>query len=162
MASLAVGRSDDREAHGCWGADSILHFTLFVHLFIVVNWHYIYILLYFLLFIHFLNFYFYWIFSLFTFKMFSPFQVSPSEISYPIPLFLPLWGCSPTHLPTPVFPFPAFTYTGVSNTLRPRASPYTDVQQGYPLPHMWPEPWFTPCVFFGWWYRPLEFQGVFC
>ena len=29
---------------------------------------------------------FYWIFSLFTFRLFSPFQVSPAEISYPISL----------------------------------------------------------------------------
>ena len=41
--------------------------------------------------------YFYWIFSLFTFQMFSHFQVSPLETPYSIPPPQPLWGCSSAH-----------------------------------------------------------------
>jgi hypothetical protein len=40
-------------------------------------------------------FIFSWIFSLFTFQMFSPFQVSPSEA--PFSLLLPRWRYSPTY-----------------------------------------------------------------
>jgi hypothetical protein len=64
----------------------------------------------------------------------SPFQPSPSETPYPIPM--PLWGCSPTPPSIPVFlPWHSPTlghwaFTG------PRASPPTDVQQDHPLPHM--------------------------
>ena len=36
------------------------------------------------------KYFFYWTFSLFTFQIFSPFQVSPLEAPYTIPLPLPL------------------------------------------------------------------------
>jgi hypothetical protein len=60
------------------------------------------------------------IFSLFTFQMFSPFQVSPLEASYPIslsPASMRVLPHSPTysHLPTLSFP-----YIVASNTLRPK------------------------------------------
>jgi hypothetical protein len=42
----------------------------------------------------------------------------------------------------------------------PRGSPPTDVQQGYSLSHMWPVPWFTPCVFYRWWYSPWKLWGA--
>ena len=42
----------------------------------------------------------------------------------------------------------------------PRASAPTDVQQGHPLSHMWPEPWVAPYVLFGWWCSPWELWGV--
>ena len=32
----------------------------------------------------------------------------------------------------------------------PRASPPTGVPKGHSLLHMWQEPWFPPCVLFGW------------
>jgi hypothetical protein len=40
------------------------------------------------------------IFYLFTFQILSSFLVFPSEAPVPSPLFLLLWGCSPTHPPT--------------------------------------------------------------
>jgi hypothetical protein len=68
-------------------------------------------------------------------------------------------GCSPTHPPTSIFP-PWHSPTLRHQTLSgPRASPPTDVQQGYPLPHMWPAPWVPPCVFFGWWSSSWGLQG---
>jgi hypothetical protein len=78
----------------------------------------------------------------------------------------PLWNspiCSPSfclykgapHPPTPVLK-PWHSHTLRHQTLSgPRASPPTDVQQGHPLPHMWPAPW----VFFGWCSSPQEFLG---
>jgi hypothetical protein len=48
-------------------------------------------------FLFFLGSIFYWLFSLFTFQMLSPFLVFPRQTPYPIPLFLFLWGCIPTH-----------------------------------------------------------------
>jgi hypothetical protein len=41
-----------------------------------------------------------------------------------------------------------------------RASPFTDVQQGHPLPYTWPVPWVIPCVFFGWLSSPGSSGGV--
>jgi hypothetical protein len=93
---------------------------------------------------------FYWIFSLFTFQIFSPFQVYSSETLHPNPIpLLPLCGCSP-HPPTPVFrPWHSPTL-GHGTVSGPKASPPTDVQQGHPLPQMGPEAWGLPCVLFGW------------
>ena len=54
--------------------------------------------------------------------MFSPFQVSPLEPSYPIPpspASMRVFTHSPTHSLTPsCLPTLAFPYTGASNTLR--------------------------------------------
>ena len=49
---------------------------------------------------------------------------------------------------SPTLGHPAFT--------GPRDSTPIDVQQGHPLLHMWLEPWVTPCVLFGWWFRLWE------
>jgi hypothetical protein len=38
-----------------------------------------------------------------------------------------------------------------------RAAPPTDVQHGHAMPHMRPESWDPPCIFFGWWSSPQEF-----
>jgi hypothetical protein len=67
---------------------------------------------------------------------------SPMRVLYhpPTPVFLP-W-----HSPT----LGHRTFTG------PKAFPPTDVQQGHSLPHMQPEPWVPPCIFFGWWSSPWE------
>ena len=78
-----------------------------------------------------------------------------------IPSSLPLIlrRCSPNHLPTSAFlPWhsPTLKHQKPSG---PRASPPTDVQQGHPLPLMWPEPFSPPCVLFGWWSSLWEFQG---
>jgi hypothetical protein len=54
-------------------------------------------LLYISYFFQFFCFFFCRIFSLFTFQIFSPFQVSPSETPYPIPFPLTKWGCFSTH-----------------------------------------------------------------
>ena len=65
---------------------------------------------------------------------------------FPSPLPLLLWGCSPTHPPTPT------SLPWYSPTLRhqaftgPRASPPTYVQKGHPLLHMQLELWVPPCV----------------
>ena len=81
--------------------------------------------------------YFYWIFSLFTFQLFSPFQISLLETPYPIPLPLPLWGCSSTHPPTLLF-LPWYSPPlGYQTPSGPTAPPLTDIQQDHPLPHMW-------------------------
>jgi hypothetical protein len=56
---------------------------------------------YFLFFFSFLIGYFLYL----HFKMFPHFQVSPVEPPS-LPALPPLWGCSPTHLPTPLFPSP--------------------------------------------------------
>ena len=80
---------------------------------------------------------------------------------FPSPLPLLLWGCSPTHPPTPT------SLPWYSPTLRhqaftgPRASPPTYVQKGHPLLHMWLEPWVPPCVLLGWWFSPWELLGGF-
>jgi hypothetical protein len=66
--------------------------------------------------------FFSWIFSLFTFQMFSPFQVSPSETPYLILTPPPprLYEDAPlsTHSNPPVL---SFTYTGSLKILRPKA-----------------------------------------
>jgi hypothetical protein len=53
---------------------------------------------------------FYWIFSLFTIQMFSPFQVSPSEIPYTIPHPPDSMRMLP-HPPT-YSPLPSLAHTG--------------------------------------------------
>ena len=71
---------------------------------------------------------FYCIFYLFIFEMLSPSPVPP--LQPPIPSFLPLllWGCSPTHLPTPTsLPWhsPTLRYQVFTG---PRASPPVDAR----------------------------------
>jgi hypothetical protein len=100
----------------------------------------------------------FWIFSLFILHLFSTFQVSPWETPYPISHLLismrVLFHPSP-----PAFP-PWHSPTLGHVTLScPKAFPPTDVQQGRPLPHMWPEPWVPPCVLISWWTSPWELQG---
>jgi hypothetical protein len=69
-------------------------------------------------------------------------------------VFLP-----PIHPSTPILlPWHSPTL-GYQTPSGPRGSPSTDVQQGHPLPHMWPEPWVPACVFFGWWSIPWELVG---
>jgi len=106
-----------------------------------------------------LFFIFYWIFSLFTFQMLSPFPVSPQEtpISRPLPLLL--WGCSPTHPPTPASPPWHSPTLGHLAFTGPRASPFTDDRHCCPLLHMWLEPWVPPCVLFGWVLVPGSSRG---
>jgi hypothetical protein len=53
--------------------------------------------------------------------------------------------------PAPIFPPWHSSTLGHRTPSGLRASSPTDVQQGHPLPHMWPAPWVTPCVLFGWW-----------
>jgi hypothetical protein len=94
--------------------------------------------------------------------MFLPFQISPLEPSYhisPPTVSMRMLLHPPTHSHLPALAFP---YTGALNPLRPsgRATSSTDIQ-GHPLPHMLPEPWVSPCVFFGWWSSPQELQGIY-
>jgi hypothetical protein len=84
--------------------------------------------------------------------MLSPFQVSPQETPYPIPpipTFMSVIPYPPTnaHLPTLAFP-----YTGVSGLHRTKVLSSIDALQDHPLIHMWLEPWFSPCVLFGWYF----------
>ena len=59
------------------------------------------------------------------------------------------------------FPVLAFPYTGEERPFAgPRASLPIDVQQSYPLLHMWLEPWVPPYVLFGWWFSPWKLWGV--
>jgi hypothetical protein len=83
--------------------------------------------------------------------MFSPFQVSTSETPY----FFPHPPATMKVLPPTHSHFPALAFPS-----GPMASRPTDVQQGYPLPHILPVPRVPPCVFFGWWSSPWELQGV--
>jgi hypothetical protein len=90
--------------------------------------------------------------------MLSPSQISPPEPPYSIP-YRYLYEGAPhpsthSHLPTL-----QFLYTGASNPSGPRATPPSYVQQCHPLPHVWPEPWVTPCVLFGWWFSPGSSEG---
>jgi hypothetical protein len=114
-------------------------------------------LLFFFLFL--LLFIFYWIFILFTFQMFSPFQVSLSKTSYPIPPS-PASMRVFSYLPTPIFPPWHSPTLGNRKPSGPRASPPTDVQQVHPLLHMWPAPWVPPCIFFGLWSSSQEIRWV--
>ena len=58
------------------------------------------------------------------------------------------------------FPVLAFPYTGKERPFAgPRASPI-NVQQSYPLLHMWLEPWVPPYVVFGCWFSPWKLWGV--
>jgi hypothetical protein len=97
---------------------------------------------------------------LFTFQLFSPFQVSTSETPYPIlPTCLYEGAPPPIHLPTPIFlPWHSPTL-GHQTPLGPRTTPPSDIQQGHPLTHMQLESWDTPCVHFGWWSSPQELRG---
>jgi hypothetical protein len=99
-----------------------------------------------------------WFFK-FTFQMLNPFLVFFPEPSIPSSLPLLLWGCSPTHPPTPVsLPWHSPTL-GHRTFPGPRASPPIDVQQGHPLLHMCLEPWIPPCVVFGLWFSTWELWG---
>ena len=83
--------------------------------------------------------------------MLSPSLVSSRKPPYPYLL-------SPAHQTTSTsFLALAFLYTGAFT--RPRASTPIDDQLGYPLLHMWLEPWVPPCVLFGWWFSPWELLG---
>jgi hypothetical protein len=98
----------------------------------------------------------------FLYLNFKSFPLSRSSvwkhlISSSLPL--PLWGCCPTHPPTPVFPPWHSPTLGHPIFSGPRASPLTDVQQGHPLPHTWTVPWVPPCVLFGWLSSAWELQG---
>jgi hypothetical protein len=86
--------------------------------------------------------------------MFSLFQVSPSETPYPT---LPSpWlyevALPPTHILLSSCP----EYPQAQGPVLPLM-----FQQGYPLPHMQPESWVSPCVFFGCLCCPTELPG-FC
>jgi hypothetical protein len=90
-----------------------------------------------------------------------PFPSFPSRNStlYPIPHPLLLWGCSPSHPPTPTLPHlysPTLenrAFTG------PRDSPPIDARQGQPLLHVRLEAWVPPCELFAWWFSPWELCG---
>jgi hypothetical protein len=80
-----------------------------------------------------------------------------NPLPHPLPLLL--WGCSPSHLPTPTSS-PCYSPTlGHRAFTGPRASPPIDVWQGHPLLHMQLESWVPPCILFGWWFSPWELWG---
>ena len=81
--------------------------------------------------------------------MFSPFQVSPWETPYPI-LSPPVCMRVFPHTATPILQPRHSPTLGHQTPSGPRNPSPTDVQQVRPLPHMWPVPWVTPCVFYGW------------
>jgi hypothetical protein len=54
--------------------------------------------------------------------------------------------------PTPL----ASPYPGASNLPRTKVPPPIVVRQGYPLLHMYLEPWIPPCTLLGWWSRIWE------
>jgi hypothetical protein len=92
------------------------------------------------------NIFFIWIFSLFTFQMFSPFQVSPLETSYTIPP-PPAYMRVLPHSPTPVLMSWHSPTQGYRTPTGTRASLPIDDQQGYPLPRMLLVPLAAPCAF---------------
>jgi len=61
--------------------------------------------------------------------MLSPSAVSPSINPHPLPLLL--WGCSPTHTPTPSPPWHSPS-PGLRALAGPRAFPIIDAQRGHP------------------------------
>jgi hypothetical protein len=67
------------------------------------------------------------------------------------PLTHPPFPCLYEGAPPPTTPIllPWHSPTLGHQTPSVQGSPPTDVQQGRPLPHMWPEHWVAPCVFFG-------------
>jgi hypothetical protein len=86
----------------------------------------------------------------------SPLQKPPYAIPSP-PASMRVLYYPPT---TPIFPPWHSPTLGHQTPSDPRAFPLTDVQRGHPLPHMRPEPWVLPCVFFGWWSSTWELLGV--
>jgi hypothetical protein len=106
------------------------------------------------------NFICYWIFYLFTFQTLSPFPVSTLKTHYPIPTLL-LWGCSPTHLPTPISLPLHSPSLGHKAFTEPRASPPIDALQGHPLLYIQLEPWVPPRLLFGWWFTTYEVANPF-
>jgi hypothetical protein len=81
------------------------------------------------------------------FKYYPPSRSPLWNPPIPFKLLLLLWGCSPTHMPTP-----AFLYCH-SSTL------------GYRTPsglHMWPEPWVPPYEHFGWWSSSQDLCDLAC
>ena len=72
-------------------------------------------------------------FSLFTFQM----------LSIPFPIFLS--GNSLSHLPFPCF------YEGAPLLTLPLPIPLLQIRL---------EPWFPPCVLFGWWFSSWEHWGI--
>ena len=87
------------------------------------------------------------------------FWVSPPQSPYPIPnshpvtmRVLPPPLLQPYHQKPPIMGHLAFT--------GPRASPLIDARYGNPLLHMQMELLVPSCVFFGWWFSPCEFWGV--
>ena len=103
---------------------------------------------------------FYWLFSYLHFKYYphssSPLQKPP--IPFPLP-WLSGGDHSCNHPPTVNFTpwhFPILEHLTPSH---PSSAPLTDVQQGYPLPHIHSQPWVPTCVFFDWWSSPLLLWG---
>jgi len=94
------------------------------------------------------------------FKYYPSFPVFPLEN----PLAHSLSSCFYESTPPPTHPLlphcPGIPYTGALNLQEPRASPFIDPWQAYPLLHVWLEPWFPPCVLGGWWLSPWEPWGV--
>jgi len=100
---------------------------------------------------------FYWVFFL-HFKcyclsqflvhkpLFHPFSPASMRVFPQPPSYTPLLTSLPWHSPT----------LGHRPLAGPKASPPTDVQQGYTLLHMQLETWVCPCVLFGWWFSPWE------
>jgi hypothetical protein len=85
----------------------------------------------------------------------SPFPCPPFRNSLPLPPPPASMRVLPQPSTQSCLPTLAFSYAGASLS-GPRTVSSTDVQQGHPLPHMGPEPWVIPSVFFGWWSSPWE------
>jgi hypothetical protein len=97
-----------------------------------------------------------WAFSVFlfdiyliTFQILSPFLISLSPETNPIPPPPASMRVCP-YPPTPSFPPLHSPILGHLAFREPRASSPTDAQQGKPLLHIWLEPWVPPCVLLGW------------
>jgi hypothetical protein len=82
------------------------------------------------------------------------------KTSYPIHQPPCLYEGTPSTTTHSHFPDLTFPYTGTSTHLRPRAAPPTYAQQGLPLPQVWPESWFPPCVLFDWWFSSWDRWGI--
>ena len=97
------------------------------------------------------------IFYSFTFQMLSPFPIPATpETPYPTTLLLLLGGCANNYPPTPTSLFSHSPTLGYGAFTGPRASSSIDACQFHPLLHIWLEPWISPCVLLGWWFRPWE------
>jgi hypothetical protein len=99
-------------------------------------------------------------FSSFSFFFFIGYLIYLHFKCYPLSQFIP--QKPPSHPPSSCFcdGVPPPTYPLLPPVPYTRASSLIDAQHSHPLLHIWLEPWVSPCVLLGWWFRPWEVRLV--